>query len=169
MKLIALWEAFDQELKELSSYFAFSFCLFIMSLMWSVFEFIFISTFFKCFSIRCRYFAENCFVGWDVRTSPVGAVWYIVYNWRWVVPVLVDPQWCVFRLIYDLYVPAFKLSVKSRKSAIILLASIVIWRLFFANIALISFFMISICLGVLWHIARPSSLYQPTLMPRCCN
>ena len=57
----------------------------------------------------------------------------------------------------------------SRKSTEFLLASIEILRLFRLKITCISFFINSVCLGVLRNIASPSSLYNPTFISRCSN
>ena len=61
-------------------------------------------------------------------------------------------------LQYGLNFPVSKSSVTSRKLTIFLFASTVIFRLFLANIWHISFFALSISLGVWLSTASPLSL-----------
>ena len=57
-------------------------------------------------------------------------------------------------------------NIMSRKSATFLLASMVIFKLLCLKILHISFLIASTCLGDFVQVARPSSLYNPTLTSR---
>ena len=54
--------------------------------------------------------------------------------------------------------PSARLNVTSRKSTVVLFASIVIFKLLSLNVLHIVFFMFSISLGDSLHMASPSSL-----------
>ena len=70
----------------------------------------------------------------------------------------------LFGFMYGLYSPLLRSNVMSKKSITFLLASIVILRPSLSNILQIFFLICSVCLGPTLHVARPSSLYSPTLI-----
>ena len=101
----------------------------------------------------------------DSLLSMLSGMFLMVFG-RWLL-CLCTYRGVLFGFIYGLCSLVFKSIVMSRKSTTFRLASIVILSLFSLKILHISFLMFSVYLGVLLHIASPSSLYSPMFIPSC--